>query len=289
MKICLLADGTPKPVLAAVMDALAQHHEVSVWSPAAAEASGSPWHPGPRADVYLLKSRTPQARALAHSAEWEGAVVLNSPAATSAALDRHVMTERLALAGVPAPRTWSFPSLAALAREVAAEVPVAVPAEQQAGQPGPAWPLVVKSRTSARGDLVTLVRGGDDLARLMPEWADEPVIAQEFVDSDGFDIKVWVIGDDLSAARRPGALEVCDKTSDVALAADDIPDEWRRVAMAAGAALGLSLFGVDLLITAGGPVVIDVNAFPGFRGAHDPALSLLRLLETHTTEGLVTR
>lgn len=273
MKICLLADGTPKPVLAAVMDALAQHHEVSVWSPAAAEASGSRWHPGPRADVYLLKSRTSEARALAHSAEWEGSVVLNRPGATSAVLDRWAMATLLDLAGVPAPRTWAFPTLSLMARDALARhfLP---------------WPLVVKSRTSGRGDLVTLVRDIGDLLALVPEWGDEPVVAQEFIDNDGFDIKVWVIGGELSAARRPGALEVCDKSSDVALDPDRMPAEWSSVALAAGAALGLDLFGVDLLVTDQGPKVIDVNAFPGFGAATDPAGSMLRLVERHTTAAL---
>ena len=273
MKICLLADGTPKPVLAAVMDALAQQHEVSVWSPAAAEAPGSPWHPGPPADVYLLKSRTLEARALAHSAEWAGAVVLNSPAATSAVLDRWAMSTMLDLAGVPAPRTWAFPSLSLMARDALTRHILP-------------WPLVVKSRTSGRGDLVTLVRDIGDLLALVPEWGDEPVVAQEFIDNDGFDIKVWVIGGELSAARRPGALEVVDKSSDVALDPERMPAEWSSTALAAGAALGLELFGVDLLVTDQGPKVIDVNAFPGFGAATDPASSMLRLVERHTTATL---
>jgi ribosomal protein S6--L-glutamate ligase len=275
MKICLLADARPNPVLASVMDTLAEHHDVSVWNPVGDHRSQRGPSGGP-ADVYLLKSRSAQARAIAYSAQWSGAVVLNSPGATSAALDRWAMATMLDLAEVPAPRTWSFPTLSLMARDALTRQFLP-------------WPLVLKSRTSSRGDLVTLVHDLRELLELVPEWGDEPVIAQQFVENDGFDIKVWVIGDDLSAARRPGALEVCDKTSDVALAADQIPDAWRRVAMAAGAALGLSLFGVDLLVTPRGPVVIDVNAFPGFRGANDPALSLLRLLETHTTEGLVTR
>jgi ribosomal protein S6--L-glutamate ligase len=89
-----------------------------------------------------------------------------------------------------------------------------------------------------------------------------------------------VIGDDLSAARRRSALESTDKSSDELLDPADLPEEWTRVARAAGAALGLELFGVDLLITGGRPVVIDVNPFPGFRGARTPADSLLRYLST---------
>ena len=62
-----------------------------------------------------------------------------------------------------------------------------------------------------------------ELLELLPEWGDEPVIAQEFVANDGFDIKVWVIGADLSAARRRSALEAIDKSSDELLDPADLP------------------------------------------------------------------
>ena len=276
MKICLLAESATNPVLSSVLDTLAEHHTVTVSDPRAMAPAlaRSSFPRGDLADVYLLKSRSPEAQAVAHSAERAGALVVNGPSATGAALDRWAMATMLDLAGIPAPRTWAFPSLALMARDTLAQQFLP-------------WPLVIKSRTSSRGDLVTLVRDLRGLLELVPEWGDEPVIAQEFIDNDGFDIKCWVIGGELSAARRPGALEVLDKTSDVALDPDQIPTEWSRVALGAGAALGLNLFGVDLLITDRGPVVIDVNAFPGFRGANDPAASMLRFLESQTAERLV--
>jgi ribosomal protein S6--L-glutamate ligase len=127
------------------------------------------------------------------------------------------------------------------------------------------------------------VAGRTELLDLLPEWGDEPVAAQEFAANDGFDIKVWVIGADLSAARRRSALESTDKSSDEFLDPADLPAEWTRTARDAGAALGLQLYGVDLLITGGRPVVVDLNPFPGFRGAHHPADSLLRFLATLPT------
>jgi ribosomal protein S6--L-glutamate ligase len=213
-------------------------------------------------DVVLLKSRTPEARQVARTAERAGSRVVNSPDATTTALDRAATADALERGGVPQPRTWSFPALRDLAADGAAL----------------AWPLVVKSRTSSRRDLVRLVPGRAELEELLPEWGDEPVIAQEFQANDGFDIKVWVIGDDLSAARRRSALESTDKSSDEHLDPADLPEEWTRAARAAGAALGLQLYGVDLLIADGRPVVVDINPFPGFRGARGPADSLLRFL-----------
>jgi ribosomal protein S6--L-glutamate ligase len=144
------------------------------------------------------------------------------------------------------------------------------------------WPLVVKSRASSRSDLVRLVTSRTELLEMLPEWGDEPVVAQEFVVNDGFDIKVWVIGGDMSAARRRSALESTDKSSDELLDPAGLPEEWTRTARDAGAALGLQLYGVDLLITDGRSLVVDVNPFPGFRGADHPADSLLRFLSTIT-------
>ena len=108
------------------------------------------------------------------------------------------------------------------------------------------------------------------------------VIAQEFTPNDGFDIKVWVIGGDLSAARRRSALESTDKSSDAPIEPGELPQEWAQAARRAGQALGLDLFGVDLLIHDGHPVVIDVNAFPGFQGARHPEESMLRFIERRT-------
>jgi|1186.fasta_scaffold48627_2 ribosomal protein S6--L-glutamate ligase len=266
MRIHLLAESSPNPVLTAVMDVLAHRHTVAVFDSRTLPAG---YGPGPGLeeppDVVLLKSRSPEARRVARTAEGAGSLVVNTPAATSAALDRAATAEALARAGVPAPRTWPVAAL----RDLAAADGAALP-----------WPLVVKSRTSSRQDLVRLVTSRTDLLGLLPEWGDEPVVAQEFAANDGFDIKAWVIGADLSAARRRSALESVDKDSDERLAPADLPEDWTRTARAAGAALGLQLYGVDLLITGGRPVVVDINPFPGFRGAREPADSLLRFLST---------
>jgi len=270
MKICLLAEPSPNPVLASVVDALAQRHIVTVGG---APASGDAGH-DEVADLYLLKSRSAQAQAIARRAQAHGATVVNSPDATATALDRWAMAQRLERHGVPSPRTWSCATLEAMSDEAELD--------------GLQWPLVVKSRTSRRGDLVRLVRDQEELLALLPEWGQEPVIVQEFIENDGFDIKVWVIGRHLSAARRAAALEVCDKSQDVAIDDADLPDAWRDAARAAGAALGLELFGADLVVRDGRPWVIDVNAFPGFQGAHNPVESLVTYLESFDTTSLAT-
>jgi ribosomal protein S6--L-glutamate ligase len=273
MKVHLLAEGSPNPVLTAVMAQLADRHEVAIYD-AATLPAGYGRGPGlsEPPDVVLLKSRSPEARRVAGTAERAGSVVVNPPAATTLALDRAATAEVLERAGVPAPRSWSVAALRDLVPDGA----------------GTRLPLVLKSRTSSRRDLVRLVTGREELAELLPEWAEEPVVAQEFAANDGFDIKVWVIGADLSAARRRSALVSTDKSSDEFLDPAELPPDWIATARDAGAALGLQLYGVDLLITGGRPVVVDVNPFPGFRGARKPADSLLRFLATVAATRMAT-
>ncbi|WP_369135932.1 RimK family alpha-L-glutamate ligase [Modestobacter sp. I12A-02662] len=276
MRIHLLAEAAPNPVLTAVMAELARHHEVAVHDATTLPegyGEGAGLQPAP--DVVLLKSRSPEARRVATTAEHAGSLVVNPPAATTGALDRAATAEALDRAGVPAPRSWSVPAL----RDLAGPDPA---------RPDLIWPLVVKSRTSSRRDLVRLVADPAELADLLPEWGDEPVVAQEFAANDGFDIKLWVIGEDMSAARRRSALESVDKSADERLDPADLPADWIAAARGAGAALDLQLYGVDLLITGGRPVVVDVNPFPGFRGAREPAQSLLRFLSTLETTRTVT-
>jgi ribosomal protein S6--L-glutamate ligase len=273
MKIHLLAEASPNPVLTAVMAELGRRHEVAVFD---AQTLPAGYGAGPDLqeppDVVLLKSRSPEARRVAQTAEDAGSLVVNPPAATTAALDRAATAEALDRAGVPAPRSWSVPALRDLAADGADLT----------------WPLVVKSRISSRRDLVRLVAGRAELDELLPEWSEEPVVAQEFAANDGFDIKVWVIGADLSVARRRSALESLDKSSDQFLDPAELPEEWIRAARGAGAALGLQLYGADLLISGGRPVVVDVNPFPGFRGARGPADSLLRFLDDLAASRMVT-
>ena len=270
MKICLLTESTDNPVLGAALDDLAERHTVLVQDPAA--LSAKPFHQRPAwlhdVDVYLLKSRSPGARTFARAAEQSGSLVLNSPRATSCALDRTTMTALLRAAGVAIPRTWTFASLTRLSRQLTE----------------PPWPVVVKSRISRRGDLVSYLGSAAELAALLPRWAGEPGIVQEFIPNDGFDLKFWVIGQDVSVARRPAALEARDTGHDRWIDPAALPAGWIDLVLRAGAALGLELFGADLILGADGPVVIDVNAFPGFRGAPSAADTFSAFVEHRATE-----
>lgn len=262
MKICLIADRTDHPVLAAMLARLESRHRTHLLVSASLDDAAAAEVAEP-ADVYLLKSRSPIGLELARRLESDGVVIVNTAAATARCRDRVAMAAALDAAGIPAPRTLAAGPLSDVAG--AAHVPA-----------------MVKSRVSRRGDLVRNVATRADLESLVAGWGQEPVIVQELCADDGWDYKAWVIGDDVHLGRRLSPLQ----TGAVGAEKRNHPISDRAVeglladlARAVGRAFGLELFGIDVLMDAGDAAVIDVNAFPGFRGVPDAAAKLAAYAE----------
>ncbi|MEU4212949.1 alpha-L-glutamate ligase [Streptomyces sp. NPDC026206] len=248
MRICLLTPAPDHPLLAETTALLTPHHDVQWLDPGTAK--GLP-DPAALADVYLLKTRTPRALALARFLEEHGAPVLNSASATELCQDRTAMAEVALRAGLPFVATRTEASLTRLA-EAGEELP---------------WPVVVKSRHSRRHDLVARA---DDTARLRAlarQWPDEPVVIQPFTPNDGWDHKLWVVADEIFAGLRRSELAtaVPDRTTR-SLGTGELPARWLDVVRRVGEVFALDVYGVDLLDAGGEPVIVDVNAFPGIRG-----------------------
>jgi ribosomal protein S6--L-glutamate ligase len=246
VKICLLVDRLGHPVLEAAARELAGRRDaaVSVVDVGRAQAPDD-------ADVYLLKSRAARALTAAHRAELRGASVVNGAAATAACLDRACTALRMRHAHLPFPATWSAPTLDHLIGALSACEPV--------------WPLFVKSRRSRRGDLVRLVSSHDELIELASDWRHEPVVAQRLVRHDGWEHKVWVIGGHIHAVRRRTEPGAHGNVADTRVPCEQLPAGVAELARATGSAFGLELYGIDVLFGERGPVVVDVNPFPGFR------------------------
>ena len=220
----------------------------------------------PLADLYLLKSHAPQALDVAHFVEQQGALVLNSWSASMACQDRLRMTEYMVKADLPWPQTQSFDTLEEMVSQPEGLIQVT-------------YPFIVKSRYSHRGDLVDKVESRTQLQTLAAQWAKEPVILQELVASDGWDIKVWVIDEHIFGARRRTPLETTASKEDFPIATDELSKLFLPSIVEIGRVFKLRLYGVDLIMTGRGPVVVDINAFPGFRGVPDAENALVTLVE----------
>jgi ribosomal protein S6--L-glutamate ligase len=271
MQICLIMDNpeTPHhPVIALALRKLATTHDVRLLDVRTLTGTQAIAQEDqhPLADLYLLKSHAPQALEVAHHLEQRGAYIVNSWAASTACQDRLLMAQRMYEAHLPWPQTQSFDSLAALLQQesLLAEL---------------AFPLIIKSRYSHRGDLVGKIDAVAELQALATQWSEEPVVLQAFAASDGWDIKLWVIDQHVFAARRRTPLESGAPKEDIPLTGSDLPGAWVRIALEIGRVFDMRLYGVDLLISEQGPVIVDVNAFPGFRGVPGADDALVNLVE----------
>ncbi|MGW7436545.1 ATP-grasp domain-containing protein [Streptomyces sp. NPDC054849] len=245
MRIGLITPEPGHPLLAAATALLAPEHSVEALDPLT---------PGdmtlPPAEVYLLKSRTPHALELARSLERRGAAVVNSAAATALCQDRTEMAELALRAGLPFAATRTVGTLS----EWASGAPLRTP-------------VVVKSRSSRRGDLVARADDAAGLRELAQAWPREPVVVQEYAANSGWDHKLWAIGEQIFAARRRSELSPGGRGATLPLSVDALPSGWAGLLREVGRVFALDVYGVDIIDTGGGtPLIVDVNAFPGIRG-----------------------
>ncbi|MFI9786404.1 RimK family alpha-L-glutamate ligase [Kitasatospora sp. NPDC051984] len=230
LRIAVLARDPDHPLLAATRELLAADGHSTV--PA-----------GQDADLLLLKARSAATLRLARRYEQAGTAVLNSVAATAFCQDRTAMEQRARRAGLPFAPTV---------------------ADGPLGELGWTGPVVVKSRHSRREDLVARADTPEQWRALIDRWAPEPVITQRPIAGDGWDRKLWVVDGQVFAEQRRSELH----PGGPARRPWTPGPEERALALAAGAAFGLDVYGIDLLPGPDGPIAVDVNAFPGIR--HQP-------------------
>jgi ribosomal protein S6--L-glutamate ligase len=192
-------------------------------------------------DVLVARGRSTGLLARLGAAELLGVPTVNSRQAIAAVVDKTHLAVRLRTAGIPMPHTWigPFPYLAATI-------------------PPAAYPLILKPAfgDNCRGIRVVAVQ--EELAAVT--WAEPIVIAQHFIPNDGFDLKLYVIGDRVWAVRKSSPLQTTAGTATPCA----LGPGWRELARRCGELFGLSLYGVDCIETADGPQVIEINDFPNY-------------------------
>ncbi|MBU3867950.1 alpha-L-glutamate ligase [Streptomyces sp. 4503] len=271
MRIGLITADPGHQLLSDTAELLTPRHEVVALDPGGHDPQQDLADPGELADVYLLKARTPRALALARSLERRGAPVVNSAAATALCQDRTAMAELALRAGLPFAPTRTVASLAGLTAE-----------------PLPR-PVVVKSRHSRRHDLVARVDDAARLRALSADWADEPVVVQDFTPNDGWDHKLWVIAGRVFAALRRSELAAGGRGPSLPLALDALPPGWLDPVRRVGPVFSLGVYGVDLIDAGGGaPLIVDINAFPGVRGQSGAPEALAALALRTAERGRLT-
>lgn len=196
----------------------------------------------PEADLLVLKDLTCDALV---AVERSGARTCDGAAAVRASLDKAAVVARLTDARVPVPASRLLHDW-----------------QDVRAVPGP---VVVKPQRGVQGDGVLLLDGPAPADPV----TDGPWLVQDRVAGDGVDRKLYVVGD-----RVLGVLRRWPAPTDRA-GTPFAPDAGLvAVARAAARAVGLTVCGVDVVVSPDGPVVVDVNAFPGFKGV-DGAVAVL--------------
>jgi ribosomal protein S6--L-glutamate ligase len=208
-------------------------------------------------DLYLLKSHTELALSLAGILDAQGARLLNPFPSCVATQNKIVAAQRLRAGGVPVPRAWVTGDLQLL-RHVAEE-----------------RPLIVKPYLGHRGSGIHVVRSPADLARVPPP--SVPVIVQEYVEGTGEDLKLYVVGDEVFAVRKPFSETSFAVPGRPARVSAELCDIARRC----GELFGLGLYGLDVVESRDGPFVVDLNYFPGYKGVPDAAEHIAAYVERY--------
>ena len=183
-----------------------------------------------------------------------GVRLLNPPSCLAAAHDKLLTARVLRLSAVPHPHSWL----------IAEGTPTAAPE----------LPLVLKPRFGSWGRDVTLCRTQAELdteldrLRFRGWFREHGVLAQELVPPLGWDLRLIVAGGRVVGAARRYAAPGEWRTN-VSLGGRTEPAEPAALActlaLAAAAAIGADLVGVDLLPTENGFLVSELNGAVDFR------------------------
>lgn len=193
--------------------------------------------------------------------EQAGVRAANPVPAAATADDKAAAAVVLARAGVAQVPTWVVPQDAALVRAQAEQVGL---------------PVVLKRTHGAQGRWVRVAYDPAQLADACAELAAEgpgPLVLQPLVaEARGRSVRAIVAGGPVVAATERRATGD-EWRSNIARGGTqrrvELTDREEVLAREAARALGLGLAGVDLLRTASGPVVLEVNACPDFTSMRD--------------------
>ncbi len=246
MHFCFILEeryvGKPMPMV--VADQLQQWgHEIDVIQPYAAVTSLTNLSLT-KYDAYVLKtvSEGPGLTIL-EAAEAVGIPTINNSRAIRLVRDKAVAAAYAQACGLPVPLTYFVGHPRAL---------VKVPQE--------AYPVVVKPSAGTSQQGVRLVRTPEEMAQLTFE-PHGYYLAMRYVENPGVDIKLYVTGQEVHAITKTSILHGPVQEQEI-----PVTREMLTLARRVGQVFGLDLYGVDVLETPQGLMLVDINDFPSFYG-----------------------
>lgn len=270
MKIAILSNGTANYSTKRLKEvAIARGHEVSVIKYRECYASIERNNPTvsyrgedlqkydviiPRIASHMTKYGT----AIVRQLEMQGVYTLSSSIAINRSRDKLRSMQLLAKAGVDIPKTVFSRNSTDIVDLI----------DKLGGTP-----VIIKLAKGTHGNGVVLAESKKAAksvlqAFYLSNYDGTNVLLQEYIkESAGTDIRAFVVGGRVVASMQRQSLDD-DFRSNLHKGGEGtaikLTDEERKMAIRAAKAMGLSVAGVDLMRSERGPLILEVNASPGF-------------------------
>jgi ribosomal protein S6--L-glutamate ligase len=195
-------------------------------------------------DAFVLKTIADgPGLSILEAAEAVGIPTINNSRAIRLVRDKAVAAAFAQAHGLPIPPTY-FVAHPRLLKQI--------PLEE--------YPIVIKPSNGSSCKGIYRVNNPAELTDLViAEANDSFFLAQRYAENAGFDMKLYVTGQEVFAVAKKSPLhdEVIERLIPVTL-------QMRTLALQVGKLFGLDIYGLDVVETAQGLVVVDINDFPSF-------------------------
>ncbi len=208
----------------------------------------------PRIATYMTRYGT----AIVRQLEMQGVYTVSSSIAINRSRDKLRSMQLLAKAGVGIPKTVfsrNSTDIDDLIEKIGG-MPVIIKLARGVHGNGV---VLAETKKAAKSVLQAFYLSNDDGTN---------ILLQEFIkESAGVDIRAFVVGGRVVASMKRQSLDD-DFRSNLHKGASAVPikltEEERKIAIKAAKAMGLNVAGVDMMRSDRGPLVLEVNASPGF-------------------------
>jgi len=197
-------------------------------------------------DAYVLKTVADgPGLSILEAAEAVGIPTINNSRAIRLVRNKAVAAAYARAHHFPIPPTYFVPH-AGLLKQIPSEM----------------YPLVVKPNNGSSARDIYLIRTVNDLPHMetvIAEVKGRFFLAQQYAENPGYDIKMYVIGDEVYAIAKKSPLH--GMISEKLLPVTPV---LRTMAMSVGTLFGLDIYGLDVVETPQGLALLDINDFPSF-------------------------
>jgi ribosomal protein S6--L-glutamate ligase len=231
----------------------------------------------------IANSMTKYGTTIMRQLELQGMYSVNSALAISRSRDKLRSTQILARAGVDIPRTVVSRNASDIDGMLDSLGGVPVIIKLASGTHGNGV-VLAETKKAAKSVLQAFYLQNEDGTNVM---------VQEFIkESAGTDIRAFVVGGRVVASMQRRSLDD-DFRSNLHKGGEGtvikLTDEERKIAIRAANAMGLKVCGVDMMRSNRGPLVLEVNASPGFGiekiTKRDVATPIIEYIERNAKRG----